>query len=154
MNEIRSTLDFVGMVYDTFGLEPYKLLLSTRPAHHFVGIIEDWNRAEEQPKSALEHSGREWSINEGDGAFYGPKIDIILKDSHGKEHQTVTIQLDFQLPQSFRLQYQAAPEDLEMAVSSYEGSQTTLENGHARPVIIHRSILGSLERFMALLIEH
>lgn len=142
------------MVYDTFGSGRYKLLLSTRPAHHFIGIIEDWNKAEEQPKFALEHSGREWSINEGDGAFYGPKIDIILKDSHGKEHQTVTIQLDFQLPQRFKLQYQAAPEDLETAVLSYEGSQTTLENGHARPAIIHRSILGSLERFMALLIEH
>lgn len=74
--------------------------------------------------------------------FYGPKIDIILKDSHGKEHQTATIQLDFQLPQRFKLQYQAAPEDLETAVSSYEGSQMALENGHVRPVIIHRAILG------------
>ena len=127
--------------------------LSTRPTDHFIGTIEDWNKAEEQLKSALEHSGREWSINEGDGAFYGPKIDIIFEDSHGKEHQTATIQLDFQLLQRFKLQYQAAPEDLETAASSYEGSQATLENGHARPVIIHHAILGSLERFMALLIE-
>ena len=154
MDEIRSTLDFVGIVYDTSGLGPYKLLLSTRPADDFIGTIEDWNKTEGQLKLALEHSGREWSINEGDGAFYGPKIDIILKDSHGKEHQAATIQLDFQLPQRFKLQYQAAPEDLTTAVSSSEGSQTTLENGHARPVIIHRAILGSLERFMALLIEH
>ena len=95
MDEIRSTLDFVGIVYDTFGLGPYKLLLSTRPADDFIGTIEDWNKTEGQLKLALEHSGREWSINEGDGAFYGPKIDIILKDSHGKEHQAATIQLDF-----------------------------------------------------------
>ena len=154
LDEIRSTPNFVGMVYDTFGLGPYKLLLSTWPAYHFIGTIEDWNKTEGQLKLALEHSGREWSINEGDGAFYGPKIDIILKDSHGKEHQAATIQLDFQLPQRFKLQYQTAPKDLTTAVSSYEGSQSTLENGHVRPVIIHRTILGSLERFMALLIEH
>ena len=83
------------MVYDTFGLGPYKLLLLTPPADHFIETIEDWNKAEGQLKSALEHSGREWSINEGDRAFYGPKIDIILKDSHGKEHQAATILLDF-----------------------------------------------------------
>ncbi|OCK77330.1 class II aaRS and biotin synthetase [Lepidopterella palustris CBS 459.81] len=151
LDEIKSTLDFVGMVYETFGLGPYKLLLSTRPVDHFMGTVEDWDKAEEQLKLALAHSGREWSINEGDGAFYGPKIDIVLKDSHGKEHQTATIQLDFQLPQRFKLQYQAPLEDLEGAVSPHE---TSLDSGHARPVIVHRAILGSIERFMALLIEH
>jgi threonyl-tRNA synthetase len=150
--EIEKTLKFVGMVYNTFGLGPYKLLLSTRPKDSFIGTIEEWDRAEEQLTTALNNVGSEWAINEGDGAFYGPKIDIILKDSNGKEHQTATIQLDFQLPQRFDLQYQASPEELET------GSQTSMDAGLdpslRRPVIVHRAIYGSIERFMALLIEH
>lgn len=150
--EIEQTLKFVGMVYDTFGLGPYKLLLSTRPKDSFIGTIEEWDRAEAQLSSALENIGSEWAINEGDGAFYGPKIDIILKDSNGKEHQTATIQLDFQLPQRFDLQYQASPEEIET------GLQTSMDAGLdaslRRPVMIHRAIYGSIERFMALLIEH
>ncbi|TKA76695.1 hypothetical protein B0A49_04132 [Cryomyces minteri] len=89
LQEISSTLQFVGMVYDTFSLGPYKLVLSTRPKDHYIGTPEEWDRAEGQLKQALEEqalAGRQWSINEGDGAFYGPKIDIILKDSDGKEH--------------------------------------------------------------------
>jgi threonyl-tRNA synthetase len=150
--EIEQTLKFVGMVYNTFGLGPYKLLLSTRPKDSFIGTIEEWDRAEEQLTTALNNIGSEWAINEGDGAFYGPKIDIILKDSNGKEHQTATIQLDFQLPQRFDLQYQASPDELET------GSQTSMDAGLdptlRRPVIVHRAIYGSIERFMALLIEH
>jgi threonyl-tRNA synthetase len=150
--EIEQTLKFVGMVYNTFGLGPYKLLLSTRPKDSFIGTIEEWDRAEEQLTTALNNIGSEWAINEGDGAFYGPKIDIILKDSNGKEHQTATIQLDFQLPQRFDLQYQASPDELET------GSQTSMDVGLdptlRRPVIVHRAIYGSIERFMALLIEH
>ncbi|KAI2481390.1 threonyl-tRNA synthetase [Pyrenophora tritici-repentis] len=150
--EIEQTLKFVAMVYRTFGLGPYKLLLSTRPKDNFVGTVEEWDRAEEQLTTALNNIGSEWAINEGDGAFYGPKIDIILKDSNGKEHQTATIQLDFQLPQRFDLQYQASPEELEA------GSQTSMDAGLdptlRRPVIVHRAIYGSIERFMALLIEH
>lgn len=150
--EIEQTLKFVGMVYNTFGLGPYKLLLSTRPKDSFIGTIEEWERAEQQLSTALDSIGSEWAINEGDGAFYGPKIDIILKDSNGKEHQTATIQLDFQLPQRFDLQYQASPEELEA------GTQNTMETGLdpslRRPVMIHRAIYGSIERFMALLIEH
>ncbi|KAH5644879.1 threonine--tRNA (Thr) ligase [Parastagonospora nodorum] len=150
--EIEQTLKFVGMVYNTFGLGPYKLLLSTRPKDSFIGTIEEWDRAEKQLSTALDSIGSEWAINEGDGAFYGPKIDIILKDSNGKEHQTATIQLDFQLPQRFDLQYQASPEELEA------GTQTTMHTGLdpslRRPVMIHRAIYGSIERFMALLIEH
>ncbi|KAF1851326.1 class II aaRS and biotin synthetase [Cucurbitaria berberidis CBS 394.84] len=150
--EIEQTLKFVGMVYNTFGLGPYKLHLSTRPKDSFIGTIEEWDRAEEQLTTALNNIGSEWAINEGDGAFYGPKIDIILKDSHGKEHQTATIQLDFQLPQRFDLQYQASPEEVE------SGSQTSMDVGLdpvlRRPVIVHRAIYGSIERFMALLIEH
>lgn len=151
LTEIGQTLKFVGMVYDTFGLGPYKLLLSTRPKDHFIGAIDEWDRAEEQLTAALNNSGRYWDINEGDGAFYGPKIDIILKDSNGKEHQTATIQLDFQLPQRFDLQYQASPEELKQAKA--RGGQS-LDPTSRRPVIVHRAIYGSLERFMALLIEH
>jgi threonyl-tRNA synthetase len=150
--EIEQTLKFIGMVYNTFGLGPYKLLLSTRPKDSFIGTIEEWDRAEEQLTTALNNIGSEWAISEGDGAFYGPKIDIILKDSNGKEHQTATIQLDFQLPQRFDLQYQASPAELEA------GSQTSMDAGLdpslRRPVIVHRAIYGSIERFMALLIEH
>lgn len=150
--EIEQTLKFVGMVYNTFGLGPYKLLLSTRPKDSFIGTIEEWDRAEQQLSMALNNIGSQWAINEGDGAFYGPKIDIILKDSNGKEHQTATIQLDFQLPQRFDLQYQASPEEVET------GSKTSMDTGldpaFRRPVIVHRAIYGSIERFMALLIEH
>ncbi|KAL9086615.1 MAG: hypothetical protein Q9165_007058 [Trypethelium subeluteriae] len=136
LEEISNTLRFISMVYDTFKLGPYKLVLSTRPKDQYIGTTSEWNRAEAQLREALDASGREWSINDGDGAFYGPKIDIILKDSDGKEHQTATVQLDFQLPQRFELSYD------------------TPELGTDRPVLIHRAILGSLERFMALLIEH
>jgi threonyl-tRNA synthetase len=150
--EIEQTLKFVNMVYSTLGLGPYKLLLSTRPTDSFIGTVEEWDRAEQQLTEALNKSGTDWAVNEGDGAFYGPKIDIILKDANGKEHQTATIQLDFQLPQRFDLQYQASPEELEMASPSAEDQ--AISPTHRRPVIIHRAIYGSLERFMALLIEH
>ncbi|KAK7181874.1 hypothetical protein DPSP01_009474 [Paraphaeosphaeria sporulosa] len=152
LSEIEQTLKFVGMVYDTFNLGPYKLLLSTRPEENYIGTLEEWNRAEEQLTTALNNSGREWAINEGDGAFYGPKIDIILKDATGKEHQTATIQLDFQLPQRFDLQYQASPEELEAGAVS--AGDKNIDPSCRRPVIVHRAIYGSLERFMALLIEH
>lgn len=152
LSEIEQTLKFVGMVYDTFGLGPYKLLLSTRPEDHFIGKVAEWDRAEAQLTEALNNSGREWAVNKGDGAFYGPKIDIILKDANGKEHQTATIQLDFQLPQRFDLHYQASPEELES--SSQLSVDNDLDPSTRRPVIVHRAIYGSLERFMALLIEH
>ncbi|KAL0264349.1 threonyl-tRNA synthetase [Diplodia seriata] len=154
--EIKRTLDFVGMVYDTFGLGPYKLMLSTRPEAHYIGMAEEWDRAESQLKAALEDSGREWAINAGDGAFYGPKIDIILRDSDGKEHQTATIQLDFQLPQRFNLFYTAPAPELERtgSVTADTAPELLNQTGRVTPVIIHRAILGSLERFLALLIEH
>ena len=136
--EVQQTLDFVDMIYSTFNLGPYKLVLSTRPQASYIGEEDEWHDAEYQLKFALQKSGKEWEINPGEGAFYGPKIDIILKDSVGKEHQTATIQLDFQLPRRFGLEYQAGPPG----------------HGMRTPVIIHRAILGSLERFMALLIEH
>jgi threonyl-tRNA synthetase len=155
--EIKKSMDFIQLVYGTiFNLGPYRLVLSTRPQDNYMGTQEEWDSAEGQLKAALDHSGREWSINEGDGAFYGPKIDIILKDSDGKEHQTATIQLDFQLPQRFGLEYIAPAPELERkgAVTADTDPELLKQSGPVTPVIVHRAILGSLERFMALLIEH
>ncbi|KAI9806499.1 MAG: hypothetical protein M1833_003686 [Piccolia ochrophora] len=153
-SEIGSTLDFVAMVYKTFKLPSFKLVLSTRPTDHYIGTVQDWDGAEDALKVALDSSGRQWTIAEGDGAFYGPKIDIILKDSDGKEHQTATVQLDFQLPQRFDLQYRAPAPELEQKGLQTTDPQLLEHSGPVTPVIIHRAILGSLERFMALLIEH
>jgi threonyl-tRNA synthetase len=150
--EISRTLDFVKLTYKVLGLGPYRLALSTRPKGQFIGTIEEWDNAEEALKRSLDESGLEWTLNEGDGAFYGPKIDIILKDSDGKEHQTATIQLDFQLPKRFELEYQApAPELEQKGTISKEIHQN---QGPVTPVLIHRAVLGSVERIMALLIEH
>ncbi|KAE8443256.1 hypothetical protein EG329_002044 [Mollisiaceae sp. DMI_Dod_QoI] len=152
--EISKTLEFVKTTYETFGLGPYRLVLSTRPADNFIGSHEDWDAAEEALKDSLDESGQVWTINEGDGAFYGPKIDIILKDSDGKEHQTATIQLDFQLPKRFGLEYQA-PAPLEEQKGNTTTDPDLLEvQGPVTPVLIHRAVLGSVERIMALLIEH
>ena len=156
-SEIKKTMDFVDLVYrQVFDLGPYRLVLSTRPKDDYIGAIDEWDSAETQLKTALDHSGLAWSLNEGDGAFYGPKIDIILKDSDGKEHQTATIQLDFQLPQRFGLKYVAQAPDLERKglVRADTDPKLLEETGNVTPVIIHRAILGSLERFLALLIEH
>ncbi|KAH9906344.1 threonyl-tRNA synthetase-like protein [Xylariomycetidae sp. FL2044] len=152
--EIRKTLDFVRVVYSTFKLGPYRLALSTRPADHFIGTPEDWNSAEEALKRALDASGQDWAINEGDGAFYGPKIDIILRDSDGKEHQTATIQLDFQLPKRFELSYLAPAPEFERRGEVTTDPDKLAESGPVTPVLIHRAVLGSVERLMALLIEH
>lgn len=145
-DEIKSTLDFVKETYRTLGLGPYRLVLSTRPEAHYIGTLQEWDQAEDALKKALHHTGQEWTLNEGDGAFYGPKIDIVLRDSDGKEHQTATIQLDFQLPKRFELEYDVPAEEATAAAG-----QTA---DRARPVLIHRAVLGSVERLMALLIEH
>lgn len=137
--EINSMLAMLTSAYDTFGFSSFDLVLSTRPAESSIGSIEEWDRAEAGLREALDASGRTWELNEGDGAFYGPKIDIRLVDGQGRRHQTATIQLDFQLPRRFDLTY-ADPE----AKSTNERSV---------PVMIHRAILGSVERFMAILIE-
>lgn len=152
--EISKTLDFVRIAYETFRLGPYKLVLSTRPNDHFIGKAEEWDRAEDGLRKALDQSGQEWTVNEGDGAFYGPKIDIILKDADGKEHQTATIQLDFQLPKRFELTYLAPAPELEDKGLTTTDPELLSTSGLVTPVIIHRAILGSVERFMALLIEH
>ncbi|KAI1378535.1 class II aaRS and biotin synthetase [Hypoxylon crocopeplum] len=152
--EIRKTLDFVRVVYSTFKLGPYRLALSTRPADHYIGTAEEWEGAENALKRALDASGQEWTVNEGDGAFYGPKIDIILRDSDGKEHQTATIQLDFQLPKRFELGYLAPAPEFERRGEITTDAEKRAESGLVAPVLIHRAVLGSVERLMALLIEH
>lgn len=134
-SEISSMLQMLADAYTTFGFgSGFELVLSTRPAQ-FIGSIDEWKRAEEGLERALGASGHAWQLNKGDGAFYGPKIDVRLVDALGKKHQTATIQLDFQLPRRFELSY-----------SDEKGTKQT-------PVLIHRAILGSVERFMAILME-
>jgi threonyl-tRNA synthetase len=135
--EISTMLEMLKTAYQTFGFPKFELVLSTRPSN-YLGEVQDWDRAEEGLRVALKESGMKWKLNEADGAFYGPKIDIRLVDSSGKRHQTATIQLDFQLPKRFDLQY--------------DDPNAPSEKG--RPVMIHRAILGSMERFLAILIEH
>ncbi len=132
--EVERLLRLVQRVYSDFGLTP-EMKLSTRPAE-FLGDISTWNHAEAELKKALEAVGVPYTINEGDGAFYGPKIDFAVTDALGRKWQCATVQLDYQLPQQFELKYIGA------------------DNAEHRPVVIHRAIFGSFERFIAMLIEH
>ncbi|OJD23813.1 threonine-tRNA ligase [Blastomyces percursus] len=143
-SEIESALKFTDTVMNIFGFENYRLVLSTRPETDFIGSLELWDSAERQLRDALEKSGRSWELNEGDGAFYGPKIDMQVQDSDGKFHQLSTIQLDMNLPQRFELEY---------AIAEGEEDYNPETPGRAVPVLIHRAIFGSLERFFALLLE-
>ena len=143
-HEIALALQFVEVAMTTFGLGPYRLVLSTRPESGFIGAMDQWDSCEAQLRDALNSTGRSWEVNEGDGAFYGPKIDIQLQDESGKHHQLSTIQLDMNLPQRFGLEYQVAEGE-----EDYKSSTP----GRATPVLIHRAIFGSLERCLALLIE-
>lgn len=152
--EILKTLEFVKFTYGVLRLGSYRLALSTRPEEKYVGSLEDWENAENALKRALDATGQPWTLNEGDGAFYGPKIDIILKDSDGKEHQTATIQLDFQLPKRFELEYKAPAPEMEQRGVVTDDPELLKHSGPVRPVMIHRAVLGSVERLMALLIEH
>lgn len=151
-------------IYGLFGF-PFRLKLSTRP-EKYLGDVETWNVAESKLKDALNgftaSGGGQWELNEGDGAFYGPKIDVILSDALKRDVQCATIQLDFQLPQRFELEYMTS-ETGSKAKASKSGEQTSEGSsskskgpgpGRARPVMIHRAIVGSFERFMAILIEH
>merc|ERR1712079_949423 len=132
--EIRGALDFLSTVYSTFGFT-YTLKLSTRP-EKFLGEIETWDKAEKMMEESLSESGLAWKLNPADGAFYGPKIDITLMDALRRQHQCATIQLDFQLPIRFNLNY-------------------VDEKGEKQhPVMIHRAILGSVERMTAILTEN
>ena len=132
--EVERLLRLVDGVYADFGLR-YTTELSTRPDDH-LGDVATWDRAEAQLRGALEAAGRPFAVSEGEGNFYGPKIDFHVMDAIGRKWQCATIQLDYQLPQRFNLKYVGA------------------DNHEHRPVVIHRAIFGSFERFIALLIEH
>ncbi|WFD29127.1 threonine--tRNA ligase [Malassezia sp. CBS 17886] len=145
--EIEAMLHMLALAYRVFGFgDRFELVLSTRP-DSFLGELDAWNAAEASLKAALESSGRAWTLNAGDGAFYGPKIDIRLVDAMGRRHQTATIQLDFQLPERFQLAYEQPAEARDDAPGAQPAER------HARPVMIHRAILGSFERFLAILLE-
>ena len=135
-DEVGACLKMLDYTYKALGFEDnFTLKLSTRPEQS-LGSDSLWEAAEEALAASLDNSGRPWSVNPADGAFYGPKIDVVLSDAIGRQHQCGTIQLDFQQPARFELEY------IDM-------------NGETeRPVIIHRAVLGSLERMMAILTEH
>uniref|UniRef100_A0A452VJQ1 threonine--tRNA ligase n=1 Tax=Ursus maritimus TaxID=29073 RepID=A0A452VJQ1_URSMA len=136
--EINGCLQFLQSVYSTFGFS-FQLNLSTRP-ENFLGEVELWDEAEKQLQNSLVEFGKPWKMNPGDGAFYGPKIDIKIKDAIGRYHQCATIQLDFQLPIRFNL--------------TYVSINMPIIYDKRNPVIIHRAILGSVERMIAILSEN
>src|SRR4051812_19665430 len=133
-DEVERLLKLVQRVYDDLGMS-YTAKLGTRPGE-FLGEVETWNKAETQLKAALDRAGMAYELNEGDGAFYGPKIDFDITDAIGRKWQCATIQLDYQMPERFDLKYVGA------------------DNHEHRVVVIHRAIFGSFERFIAILIEH
>ena len=134
-DEIKTTIKLLFEIYSVFGFNEVKVYLSTRP-EKYIGALDIWNHAEESLQNALNESGIAFQINEGDGAFYGPKIDFVVKDSLKRNWQLGTIQLDFSMPTRFNLEYIDA------------------ESNKQRPVMIHRAILGSFERFFGVLLEH
>lgn len=134
-SELKSLISFIDRMYGVFGLS-YRIELSTRPEKKYIGDIAIWEKSEAALASACLHAGKEYKLNPGDGAFYGPKLDFHIKDSLGREWQCGTIQLDMNLPERFDLTY----------VES-DGSKP-------RPVMLHRVIYGSIERFIGILIEH
>lgn len=201
LEEIKNQLEFVSYVYSLFGFD-YKFELSTMPEKH-LGTRAMWENAEKALAEALESNGKPWTINPGDGAFYGPKIDIKVLDCYKRKHQLGTIQLDFNLPIRFNLQYkdhevekgeeeetvekepkkgkeakgkQAVPQESEQQIKKEAEEENApeklieetqamteeekfsvigkLKKGFKRPIIVHRAILGSLERCMAILTEH
>ncbi len=133
-DEISGIVRLIDDLYRGFGFQ-FRVELSTRP-ENAMGAIEDWNRAEEVLKNVLDDLGAAYTINEGDGAFYGPKIDFHIRDAIGRSWQCGTVQLDFQMPQRFELEY------------------TGPDGEKHRPIVVHRVAYGALERFMAILIEH
>ncbi|BBN99579.1 threonine--tRNA ligase [Sporolactobacillus terrae] len=133
-SEIKNIFQLISKIYQTFGFE-YTVELSTMPEDH-MGSLEMWQQAEAGLKRVLEAINQPYTINAGDGAFYGPKIDFHIKDAIGREHQCATIQLDYQMPEKFDLTY------------------VDENNEKVRPVVIHRAVYGSLDRFFAILIEH
>ena len=135
-DEITSLLDFVMSVLRQFGFEDFEFKLSTRDPEKSVGSDEIWEKATTALREALNRHGVEYSIKEGDAAFYGPKIDIDVRDAIGRKWQLSTIQCDFNLPERFGLEYIGA------------------DNGRHRPIMLHRALFGSVERFFGVLLEH
>ena len=136
-SEIKDIIEIAKQLYSVFGLE-YKLTLSTRPEEDFMGEIATWDKAENDLRKVLDEICGEgnYQVNEGDGAFYGPKIDIKMKDCLGREWQMGTVQLDFQLPQRFNLHY-----------IDKDGNKKT-------PIMVHRALFGSFDRFIGIITEH
>jgi len=135
-DEVLAALDLTLFIFRTFGFNEYEVYLSTRPEDKFVGDPDAWDKATESLRQAIQRRGLEYHVDEGGGAFYGPKIDIKVKDALGRPWQCTTVQFDFNLPERFDL--------------SFIG-----EDGKKhRPYMVHRALLGSLERFFAILVEH
>ena len=133
-DEIKGVVRLIDKVYSTFGFK-YHIELSTMPEDH-MGALEDWNTATDALRDAISELGYDYEVNEGDGAFYGPKLDFHLTDCLGRTWQCGTIQLDFQLPERFELEYTGA------------------DGAKHRPIMIHRVVFGSIERFIGILTEH
>ena len=133
--ELASLLEFVLKILRRFGLTDFEAELSTRP-DKYIGTIEEWDRATDALQAALEASGLGYTISEGGGAFYAPKIDVHVRDAIGRRWQVSTIQVDFQLPHRFEMEYVGA------------------DNSRHRPFMVHRALFGSVERFFAILLEH
>lgn len=174
IEEIEGLFDFLRSMYGLLGMT-FKMKLSTRDPEKFIGDIAEWDKAEAALKAALDNfaaspGGTPWEYNHGDAAFYGPKIDIKISDSMRREWQCATIQLDFQLPQRFGLEYMTAETaskpkveegeskgdklvDTDKEISKKEKAKA-LTPGCARPVMIHRAMAGSIERFVGVLVEH
>ena len=134
--EVASLLDFVLSVLRAFGFEDFTFNLSTKDPDKYIGSDEIWDEATEALREALDSHGLEYAVKAGDAAFYGPKIDIDVKDAIGRSWQLSTIQADFQLPERFDLEYVGA------------------DNGRHRPIMLHRALFGSIERFFGVLLEH
>ena len=136
LDEVASLLDFVLSVLRAFGFDDFSFHLSTKNPEKYVGTDEIWEEATEALRTALERHGLEYTVKAGDAAFYGPKIDIDVRDAIGRSWQLSTIQADFNLPQRFDLEYVGA------------------DNARHRPIMLHRALFGSVERFFGVLIEH
>ena len=136
VEEITALVEFVLQILRAFGFEEFEATLSTRPEEKSVGSDDDWEAATEALRVALDRTALSFDVDEGGGAFYGPKIDVHLRDAIGRRWQLSTIQVDFQLPQRFGLEYVGA------------------DNARHRPIMVHRALFGSVERFFAILLEH
>jgi threonyl-tRNA synthetase len=133
--ELASLLEFVLRLLRTFGLTEFEAELATRP-ERFVGTVEEWDQAQAALRDALDASGLAYVVAEGEGVFYAPKIDVHIRDAIGRRWQMSTLQVDFQLPHRFGLEYTGA------------------DNARHRPFMIHRALFGSVERFLAVVLEH